>query len=181
MRKPHPKLALRSFPFVSLLAPNEASKTGHHWSVARGFSKLISKTRNHPAATAEDGAVAVEFAVILPLFIGLILTAVSASLHFATTSDLQQLAHELARSSLRYAPDSGWCDALTTDWLTRFAANLPMLNPPDIQSVQCDYDVASGIAEVSVTYDAANSAGSILGRLVGLDMGTIARQSFVRL
>ncbi len=130
---------------------------------------------------SEDGAVSVEFVIILPVLIAILAITVSASLHFSMASDVQQLAHELVRGAIAYAPDPGWCNQLKIDTLDPLVSNLPMLTKSRIVGINCDLQSQNNIALINVIYDVSRTPGSVLGRLVGLDLATLSRSSFVQL
>lgn len=128
----------------------------------------------------DRGAVAVEFVVVLPALILLLLLFVSSALHFALASDVQQLATELARAALPYANDSAACTVVVQLWSDVVTGSFPLLSPDRVVEVACRYDAAVGLAQIQVTYDTHGTPGSLLGRLVGLDVESIIRRGLVQ-
>lgn len=66
---------------------------------------------------SEAAAVTAEFVIILPLVLALVFLIAFVSLYIAAASDLQQIAHDLARYSFRFAgrAEAGnLCPALQT-------------------------------------------------------------------
>ncbi|MCW1933634.1 TadE/TadG family type IV pilus assembly protein [Pararhodobacter zhoushanensis] len=131
-------------------------------------------------ARDENGASTVEFVVLLPFLIGMLGLIGSASLYFAVSSDVQQLAHELARASLSVADNGNWCDDLRTTRATALAQNLPTLNPERVSAVDCAHDQASGLLRVTVLYDTRGTLGEILGSAIGLQFDSFQRSSFIQ-
>ncbi|WP_127107623.1 TadE/TadG family type IV pilus assembly protein [Pararhodobacter zhoushanensis] len=131
-------------------------------------------------ARDENGASTVEFVVLLPFLVGMLGLIGSASLYFAVSSDVQQLAHELARASLSVVDDGNWCDDLRTTRATALAENLPTLNPERVSAVDCARDQASGLLRVTVLYDTRGTLGEILGSAIGLQFDSFQRSSFIQ-
>lgn len=129
----------------------------------------------------ERGAVSVELVIVLPAVIAILMLFVSAALHFAVAADVQQMAHELARAALPYAGSPGWCTILVQHWADAVAASFPMLSPERVAGVECRLEPATGLAMVQVTYDAAQTPGSVFGRPVGLDLASITRRGLVQI
>lgn len=133
----------------------------------------------------ERGAVSVEFAVIIPGVLLLLSLFVSASFLLATDSDVQQLAHELARGSLAVfdttQPIEEGCNELRAQLLPELVHGLPLLEAQRVVSVRCDFNEATSFLTVGIEYDLRGTFGSVAGRLVGLDLDSVARHSFFRL
>ncbi len=129
---------------------------------------------------AEDGASTVEFVVMLPFLIALLGLIASASLYLAVASDVQQLAHELARAALPVADDADWCDTVQDRMVAPLADNLPLLSPERVTGVQCGHDATTGILSISVNYDTRGTLGAILGSAIGLRFDSFQRASFVQ-
>ena len=128
----------------------------------------------------ESGASTVEFVVLLPFMIGLLGIIASASLYLALASDVQQLAHELARSAISVSDDEDWCDTLRDSRLEPLARNLPLLDPARVADVTCGTDPDTRLMQVSVDYDTRGTLGAIFGALIGLRIHSFQRSSFVQ-
>lgn len=131
----------------------------------------------------ERGASTVEFVILLPFMISFLGLVATASLYLALSSDVQQLAYEMARASLPDAEsttDTLACDDLGTRWVTPLAANLPLLDPARVSDVACRLDPDTKILQVAVQYDTRGTLGSILGAAIGLEFDSFTRSSFVR-
>ena len=135
----------------------------------------------------EQGTITVEFVLWLPLIILLGITMFVISYYVATISEVQQVAHDAARSSFRYvnggALHGDLCEQIYSEVMpgvvsrmaiVDFSSFTPMASCPS----QPD---ASNYVTVSVTYDLSGSVLQSLGRMIGLDLGTITRSSMVQL
>jgi hypothetical protein len=130
--------------------------------------------------TDPAGAVSVEFVIVLPVLLVFLLIYAAAAMHFAVSSDVQQLAHELARSALPYVGQEDWCSTVIQLWAEPLSVRLPLLDPARLGQIQCALDPQRNLAEVVVRYDTSGTPGSILGRLVGLNFDEMVRRSMVR-
>lgn len=128
----------------------------------------------------DDGNVTVEFVILFPLMMGLLLLIGSASLHFAISGDVQQLAHELARASLPFAGEENWCQRLRSEWMQPVSANLPMLSEWRVVDLSCDLDQSLHMARITVVYDADGTLAQIFGRMIGLTADGYTRHAFVQ-
>ncbi|WP_068306560.1 TadE/TadG family type IV pilus assembly protein [Pararhodobacter sp. CCB-MM2] len=128
----------------------------------------------------DDGASTVEFVVLLPFLICTLGLIVSASLYLAMASDVQQLAHELARSAIQVSDDDDWCDEIRTTMVEPLANNLPLLNPARVSEVSCSRNSDTRLLQVTVNYDTSPSLGAILGSTIGLRINSFQRSSFVQ-
>jgi len=128
-----------------------------------------------------EGAVAVEFVIVLPVLLALVLLIAASSLHFAVSTEVQQLAFELARASLPIAGSDGWCDTLNAVATANFIPRFSLLEATRLEGVTCAFDSASGFASVVVNYDMSNTMASVLGRAVFLDLDAFSRSAWVQL
>lgn len=129
---------------------------------------------------ADSGASTVEFVILLPFMISFLALVAAASLYFAMASDVQQLAHELARSALPVLDEEDWCEDVTARMVTPLAENLPLLDAERVQGVECALDEATGIASVTVDYNLQGTLAAFFGRLIGMDFSRFVRHSFVQ-
>ena len=134
--------------------------------------------------TREDGAVTVEFVIIFPILVLMLMLIVAVSLYIATASEVQQVAHELARESLRVVngPGGDICTVLAGR-LADFVQGTAFLNvdrfaPLGACPGQPD---ANGMVTIAVTYDLVGSGLQGLGEYVGFNFGQIVRQSSIQL
>lgn len=147
----------------------------------RGFTSL--KKRFLSWKGNESGASTVEFVLLLPFMIGFLGLIAASSLYLALSSDVQQLAHELARASLPRAESTQTeadCDSLRDRWVPPLASNLPMLDAARVLAVNCRQDTDADILQVTVDYDTRGTLAAILGGLVGMEFDSFRRSSFIR-
>ncbi|MGN0933853.1 TadE/TadG family type IV pilus assembly protein [Falsigemmobacter intermedius] len=138
-----------------------------------------------PAAFLRDtrGAVTVEFVIIFPVVVMLLLIIVYFSLMLAAVSDVQQVAHELARLGLRYSAETNaasLCAKLrTTDLPGLIAQSVSALDAQKmlITCTLTNDPVLSGVRflEVAVRYDFAGQTLADLGRSVGISIASVTR------
>ncbi|VDC21165.1 TadE/TadG family type IV pilus assembly protein [Pseudogemmobacter humi] len=136
----------------------------------------------------EEGAVTVEFVIIFPLVLLLFFLIVFASMGISTASDVQQVAHELARQSIgrlsRSAPVEDVCQDLASDTalMNHLVDQSLLLNPAKLAVQPCPtMPTADGFVTVTVTYNFAGSLVQALGKNFGLNLGIITRSSTVKL
>ncbi|MDZ4394368.1 TadE/TadG family type IV pilus assembly protein [Cypionkella sp.] len=146
--------------------------------------RLINALRRFWRST--DAAVTTEFVIIFPLIILLIFFIVMISLLIGTTSDVQQIAHELARASFRYlggaTPPADLCAALRTDVLSHLIDASVFITSSNLTLPACPGQPdANGYITITVTYNFAGSFVHELGQNFGLDIGLITRSSTARL
>lgn len=132
----------------------------------------------------EAGAVTVEFVIILPILLAILLLVVSGSLLFAAASDVQQLAHELARAGIWVFLDAqddipGRCTVLVQQSLESIVSGLPTIYTDAVRRVDCYID--QQMLRVEVEYDLSNNFGQFLGRVIGLNVDAFTRFSAIRL
>jgi Flp pilus assembly protein TadG len=147
----------------------------------RNFRQFLTFLREQ--SRDESGASTVEFVILLPFLIGFLGLVATASLYLALSSDVQQLAHELARAALPDAQSTDTeaeCDALGDRWVSPLATNLPLLQPERVTGVSCQVDPSTRILRVAVNYDTRGTLGNILGSVIGLRYESFSRSSFVR-
>ncbi|WP_283179171.1 TadE/TadG family type IV pilus assembly protein [Gemmobacter sp. 24YEA27] len=139
-------------------------------------------------AKREDGAITIEFVIIFPLFLAFLFLIVFVSFLIATASDVQQLAHELARQSIgrlsRATPPADVCKSLADDEILMgvLIGQSVLLDPADLTVLPCPgAPDANGFVTVQVTYNFAGSFVQSLGQTFGVDLGIITRISAIKL
>lgn len=129
----------------------------------------------------ERGTISVEFSILLTAIFMVVVMFVSISVRIATTSEVQQAAHDLTRQSLRYI-DNGLtgdavCSELRNDVLEKVTDQLTFLDIARIATVTCQVEDDGTVGTVSVYY---NTSGSFLDRaaaLFGYDLDMIQRSA----
>lgn len=151
-----------------------------HPSLAPHRGEAVSRYANR-YITDEKGAISVEFVVIFPLLLALLLAIVFISLLISTASDVQQVAHDLARASLRYIGRSDVadiCAKLRSDVLPNLIDASILLKPSQFSLPNCPSQPdANGFVTVAVSYNYAGSTVQAVGNSLGVDIGVISRSS----
>ena len=139
-------------------------------------------------ARREDGAITVEFVIIFPLVLAFLFLIVFVSFLISTASDVQQVAHELARQSIgqfsRATPPPDVCVALANDdaLMNALVRQSVLLDAADLTVLPCpDAPDEGGFVTVKVTYNFAGSFVQSLGQSFGVDLGIITRVSTIKL
>lgn len=122
---------------------------------------------------------AIEFAMLAPLFILLVLGMVAYGIYFGASHSVQQIAADAARTAIA-GLNATERQALVTDFLDNNAAGYPFVDPHKL-TVQTNDSTSDGNQfVVSVSYDArALPIWNLLGGLPMPDMA-IVRRSVIR-
>jgi Flp pilus assembly protein TadG len=102
-----------------------------------------------------DGASAVEFAIIAPLFIMTLLTFIGFGIYLATANAVQQIAADAARTAIA-GLDAAERDKLARDFIAKSTFDYFMLEPSRLATKVMDDPRNLDQFTVSVEYDAAN-------------------------
>ncbi len=126
-----------------------------------------------------SASAAVEFAILSPIFILLLLGMVAYGIYFGASHSVQQLAADAARTAIAglSAPER---QALVSDFIGRNAAGYPFVDPGKLVVEARDSASDGSQFVVSIRYDATNLP--IWGLFDGLAMPgtTIERSSTIR-
>lgn len=142
---------------------------------AHSFNRLTTKFRQNRSGTA-----AVEFAILSPILILILLGMVAYGIYFGASHSIQQLAADAARTAIAGLSASER-ETLVTDFIDRNAGEYPFIDPRKlvVEARNSTNDGSQFI--VSISYDA--SSLPIWGLFNGLAMPgtTIERTSTIRL
>ncbi len=103
-----------------------------------------------------NGASAVEFALMLPLFLAVVFGIVVFGSYLAMVHGVQQLAAEAARSSVAGLTDSER-NSLATSYVTANAATYPLIVPSNLSVNAAPSAGNANVYVVTVNYDASTS------------------------
>lgn len=103
-----------------------------------------------------SGASAVEFALMLPLFLAIIFGIVVFGSYLAMVHGVQQLAAEAARSSVAGMTDTER-NSLATNYVTANASTYPLLVPGNLSVSAAPSPSNANVYVVTVNYNAANN------------------------
>lgn len=84
--------------------------------------RSILPLRLHPACADQRGATAVEFALLAPVFIALVMAIIAFGVYFGATNSVQQIAADATRSALA-GLDTAERQSLATAFVNRHADN----------------------------------------------------------
>jgi Flp pilus assembly protein TadG len=125
----------------------------------------------------ESGASALEFALIAPPFLAVLLGLLSYGGYFWTAHSLQQLANDCARASV------AGLDADEREEIARDALESQVGGYAFLEESLADVTVTDGGNDVTVavSYDASDSAFFVLSGLIPMPSPEMSRQAVVRL
>ncbi len=123
-------------------------------------------------------ASAVEFALVLPLFIVLVLGIVVFGSYLATVHGVQQLAAEAARSSVAGLND-GERQTLATQYVAANAGAYPLIAASHLVVSAGTSGTGEGVFVVTVDYDASDMFIFALPRFVPSPPSRIVRQAAI--
>lgn len=138
-------------------------------------------------ARSERGTITVEFVIWAPLLIYIGVAMFTLSFYVATSSEVQQVAHEVARSSFLLVNggqlSGDLCDALTLQVLPRVTEGMALVDLARFSPIATCPAMpdANHFVTVQLTYDIEGTTLDSLGRMIGMDFGTITRFSLVQL
>lgn len=135
--------------------------------------------------TDTSGSATVEFVILFPAIVMMILAIIALCIFIACLSEVHQLATELTRMSVRYV-DLGYsstdiCQRLSDDVLPRSLEGLVFVDIGALETVQCSVMQVPDTTSVAVTYDFGRSEfGGVLG-LIGMDGLQVTRSALMYL
>ena len=151
-----------------------------------GFGILQAKQKNKktPASWSRfkadaAGTSAVEFAMLAPLFIVLLLGMVAYGIYFGASHSVQQIAADAARTAIAGLNQSER-QTLVSDFIAHDVAGYPFVDPNKLTVSAQDSAADGSQFIVSVSYDARNLPIWNLFPQLPLPGTTIQRQSTIR-
>ncbi|MGX7872060.1 TadE/TadG family type IV pilus assembly protein [Mesorhizobium sp. ORM6] len=141
--------------------------------------KLISMVRRREFRTDASGTSAVEFALLSPLFILLLLGMVAYGIYFGAASSIQQIAADAARTAIAGLNQTER-QTLVATFLANNASGYPFVDSSKLTYQANDSTADGSQFVVSIQYDARNLP--IWNLFPGITMPgtTITRQSTIR-
>lgn len=126
-----------------------------------------------------SGTSAIEFAILSPLFLLLLLGLVAYGIYFGASHSVQQIAADAARTALA-GLDQGERQTLATDFVARNAAAYPFVDPDKLTVETRDNPLDPNQFVVSVRYDARALPIWTLFAGIAMPGATIQRSSTIR-
>lgn len=130
-------------------------------------------------ARSAGGNAAVEFALVLPVFLALLLGIVAYGIYFGATNSTAQLAADAARASVAGLTDQER-SAIARAHVRLNAASYPLLDPSLIEVEAGALPADATQFRVTVSYDASQLPIWSFARVLALPSETIARTSTVK-
>ena len=136
---------------------------------------------------SETGTITVEFVIWFPVIMMIGVVMFVLSFYIATGSEVQQVAHEMARSSFRLvngaALEGDLCQEMETEVLPDVVARMALLDADRFVSqgpcpAQPD---GNNYVTVSVTYSLNGTVLQSLAGMIGFQFDTISRTSTIQL
>ena len=144
----------------------------------------MQKNKKSPASWSRfkadaAGTSAVEFAMLAPLFIVLLLGMVAYGIYFGASHSVQQIAADAARTAIAGLNQSER-QTLVSDFIAHDVAGYPFVDPNKLTVSAQDSAADGSQFIVSVSYDARNLPIWNLFPKLPLPGTTIQRQSTIR-
>lgn len=144
----------------------------------------MQKNKKSPASWSRfkadaAGTSAVEFAMLAPLFIVLLLGMVAYGIYFGASHSVQQIAADAARTAIAGLNQSER-QTLVSDFIAHDVAGYPFVDPNKLTVSAQDSAADGSQFIVSVSYDARNLPIWNLFPQLPLPGTTIQRQSTIR-
>ncbi|UOA16578.1 TadE/TadG family type IV pilus assembly protein [Sulfitobacter dubius] len=126
----------------------------------------------------EDGAVAVEFALVLPLLLAILFGIVCFGQYFSIAHSLQQLAAESARYSVLELSEANRM-AKAEEFISGATSRFPILHSGKVSHAISPAVTAGPGIVVTITYNLSGSAIDLIDGFLGLDISEISRSSYL--
>ncbi|MBN8944401.1 MAG: pilus assembly protein [Rhizobiales bacterium] len=141
----------------------------------------MSKIRKllQPFARRQDGASAVEFAIVLPVFLMILFGIITFAGYLSLVQSVQQLAAEAARASVGGLSDTERA-SLATNTIQTQSSNYPFLQPNRLVLVAAATDPTTSTFTVQLQYDASSSFIYSLPSLVPMPSPLIIRSAAIQ-
>lgn len=144
------------------------------------MGKRVVLSFRHFLARDPSGTSAVEFALLAPIFILLMMGMTAYGIYFGASHSVQQIAADAARTALA-GLDQGERQRLVTGFIDLNAAGYPFIDPARLTVEASDSTADGKQFVVAVRYDARDlPIWNLFGGLPMPDM-TIARRSTIRI
>jgi len=114
-----------------------------------GYSRRLAFIKDRTAASA------VEFAIVMPVFLIVLFGIIAYGSYLAMVHGLQQLTAEAARASIGGLSDGERLSLATND-IDSNVGTYPLLTPDRLTVVSAATDANTGTFTVTVKYDASN-------------------------
>ena len=142
------------------------------------FAKSSIGKRVGKFLAASDGAIAVEFAIIAPVFLMMVFGIVMYGSYLSVVHGVQQLAAEAARSSVAGLNESER-SSLASSYITGNVNSYPLIDPAKLTVNAATSGSDANVFIVSVNYDASGMFIYSLPTFVPAPSSTIVRTAAI--
>jgi Flp pilus assembly protein TadG len=140
---------------------------------------MQSKSEGLVRLNDEAGTSAIEFAIVLPVFLTIVFGIIAYGVYFGTAHNVQQLVADAARASVAgITPDER--ASLARAHIDRSVASYPLLRPKNLKIEAAPSAKDPNLFEVRLHYDASDLAIYVLEGLVPLPDKEIRREAVIR-
>jgi Flp pilus assembly protein TadG len=130
-------------------------------------------------AVSGDGASAVEFALVAPIFVFTLIGILIYGLYFGTALSVTQVAAEAARASIAGMDDTERT-TLATSKATALVASNGLLSPERLTVTAARNAADANVFDVQISYDASNLPIYAFASLVPTPPAVITRTSSIQ-
>lgn len=127
----------------------------------------------------EAGNAAVEFALLAPVFLALLLGTLVYGLYFGVVHSVQQLASEAARASVPGLTEQER-GALAQQFVTRALASYGLLKPNALRVAAAVDPSDPNLFKVTLTYDASSLGLNLFQSILPSPTSQVARSATIR-
>jgi Flp pilus assembly protein TadG len=127
----------------------------------------------------QRGVSAIEFAIVFPLFLVIVLGILVYAIYFGVVHSVQQLAAEAARASVAGISASERT-TLAEQHVQLAIGNYPLIDKTSLKIAAAQSVIDSNLFAVDLTYDASKMTIFVLDGLLPLPPKEIRRQAVVR-
>ncbi len=146
--------------------------------VMKRVRAMFNKTTAGKFLAARDGAIAVEFAIIAPVFLMIVFGIIMYGSYLAVIHGVQQLAAEAARSSVAGLNESER-STLANSYITGNANSYPLIDPARLTVNAATSGSDANVFVVTVNYDASAMFIYSLPTFVPAPSPTIVRSAAI--
>ncbi|CAN5340551.1 hypothetical protein BH10PSE11_BH10PSE11_26620 [soil metagenome] len=146
--------------------------------VMKRVSAMFNKTTAGKFLAARDGAIAVEFAMIAPVFLMIVFGIIMYGSYLSVVHGVQQLAAEAARSSVAGLNENER-STLASGYITGNVNSYPLIDPAHLTVNAATSVSDANVFVVTVNYDASGMFIYSLPTFVPAPSSTIVRSAAI--
>ena len=144
------------------------------------MNRISALPRHRSFATATSGAAAVEFAILLPLYLFFLLGLIAYGIYFGAAHSVQQLSADAARTAIA-GLSAEERRTLAQQFITRNAEGYLFIDPSKLAVEIGDSAVDESQFDVTLSYDATELPIWGLWERLPMPSRTIQRRSTIRM